>query len=628
MQTSFAKYVIMAGIFFLPFFSKAQLVVSNQAPYNTAQFLVQNVLLGTGIQAFNFVYTGAPVAVGYFNGMASNIGLDSGIILCSGHIDSARGPNVTGFATVVNNTPGDAQLEQITGNTANGSFDAAVLQFDFIPMADTVKFDYVFGSEEYMEWVNSSFNDAFAFILSGVTTPLAPVNIARIPSPPAPPNTPVTINNVNANSYPQFYVNNEVPPGQTVNYDGFTVPLRAQYPVICGQTYRIKIVVADIGDAAYDSGVFLKAGSFSASSITITSNISYGGPNDSTLFEGCGQACLVFDRGSANIGNPDTVQLTFGGTAINGVDFTTIPNPIIFQPGQDSIVICIQAFSDAITEGIEILTISAQTTGPCSQTATNITIYIGDLTPLVLTASNDTTICPGGTITLNANTTGGVQPYSYVWSTGATTSSITFTPSATTTYSVAVSDSCSSPVQSQSIVVTVLPPGPVVVSLSDITVCEGNTVSLVPGVSGGAPNYVYAWTTTAGPDQVPNPNSPNNTFLPTTTGSFQLTVTDRCGVVGTGIANVVVDNQCQLGFPNVFTPNADGLNDFFSFENLDKYPNSRLQIFNRWGSLLLDDPDYKNNWNGAKQPDGTYYYILYVSDGRVFPGYFQILGSN
>src|SRR3972149_1166561 len=242
----YAFLFMLLSCFF--FEGNAQLVVSNAAPYNTVNYLVQNVLLGQGVLVSNVTYTGAPAAIGYFNGISSNLNLDSGIVLTSGDIFTAVGPNNNGGATVANATPGDVQLERLTNNTANGSFDAAVLEFDFTVTADTVKFEYVFGSEEYMEYVNTSFNDAFAFIISGVSVVLPPTNIALIPSPPSPPNTPVTINNVNLGSYPQFYFDNETPPGTSVQYDGFTVVLTAIFPVQCGQTYHIKMVIADIGD--------------------------------------------------------------------------------------------------------------------------------------------------------------------------------------------------------------------------------------------------------------------------------------------------------------------------------------------------------------------------------------------
>jgi hypothetical protein len=412
----------IAFVFFSYFFSlgvSAQLVVSSNAPYNNINYLVNNVLLGKGVVASNITYTGAPLAVGYFNGLNSNLNLDSGIILTSGDIITAVGPNNNTGATVANGTPGDLQLEQLTNNTANGSYDAAVLEFDFTANSDTIKFEYVFGSEEYLEWVNSSFNDAFAFIITGISVPMPPTNVALIPSPPAPPNTPVTINNVNDVSYPQYYFNNEIPPGVSLQYDGFTKVLTAIVAVQCGQTYHIKLVVADIGDQILDSGVFLKAGSFSsAGAITVSSNISYGTLNDSTLYEGCGQACIIIDRGTGNITTADTVTLSFTGTAINGVDITLLPDTIFFLPSQSSVTVCIQGLVDALVEGPEDLTLLAVLLGnsACSSgDSASLTLYIDDHTPLTVTASADSVICPGSSVQIFGTSNGGVQPIVYTW---------------------------------------------------------------------------------------------------------------------------------------------------------------------------------------------------------------------
>jgi hypothetical protein len=109
-------------------------------------------------------------------------------------------------------------------------------------------------------------------------------------------------------------------PGASIQYDGFTVPLTAIAPVQCGSTYHIKIAIADAGDGSWDSGVFLEAGSFTSVGVQIIPEISYGGANDSTLYEGCGNACIYFVR-TSNIAVQDTINITIGGTAVNGTDY-------------------------------------------------------------------------------------------------------------------------------------------------------------------------------------------------------------------------------------------------------------------------------------------------------------------
>ena len=113
----------------------SQLVV--QSNY-TSQQLVDSVLLGPGVMAFNITYTGSPQSIGFFNGVNSNIGLDSGIILSSGKIITAIGPNNNSSAGDAMLTPGDSILTVMAGLPTK---DAAILEFDFIPSSDTIYFN-------------------------------------------------------------------------------------------------------------------------------------------------------------------------------------------------------------------------------------------------------------------------------------------------------------------------------------------------------------------------------------------------------------------------------------------------------------------------------------------------------
>ena len=139
--------LILAISAFITCNSFAQLITSTMTP---AQ-LVQNVLLGNGIVATNITYVGDPNAIGFFKGN-TNLGLDSGIVMTTGTIfapDGPQGPNNSSGAGTDNLQPGDAYLDQIIAPAQ--TYNAAVLEFDFIPSSDTLKFRYVFGTEEYME---------------------------------------------------------------------------------------------------------------------------------------------------------------------------------------------------------------------------------------------------------------------------------------------------------------------------------------------------------------------------------------------------------------------------------------------------------------------------------------------
>ncbi len=150
----------------------------------TAQDLV-NKLSGGGIVISNISYTGANVAAGIFTGgNQSGIGINEGIILSTGSAKLAVGPNQHDNASVDNRLPGDADLNALLGSV--NTYDACVLEFDFIPETDNIQFTFVLGSDEYEEYLE--YHDVFGFFLNGV-------NIALIPGT----TTPISIGTINPN---------------------------------------------------------------------------------------------------------------------------------------------------------------------------------------------------------------------------------------------------------------------------------------------------------------------------------------------------------------------------------------------------------------------------------------------
>jgi len=224
--------------------------------YDNANNLAQS-LGGPGITISNATYTGAAAASGYFSGgMAAGIGIESGIVLTSGAASNLQGTsNTSDSISTSNGTAGDAQLDALIPQSTN---DAAVLAFDFsLTTGDTAYFKYVFGSEEYNEYVGS-FNDVFGFFVDNV-------NYALIPGT----TTPVSIDNVNNGVNSAYYNDNDLgdfgtPTPYAFEYDGFTdvfgVTIANLTP---GATYNIALKIADAGDSSLDSGVFFEASSFS-----------------------------------------------------------------------------------------------------------------------------------------------------------------------------------------------------------------------------------------------------------------------------------------------------------------------------------------------------------------------------
>ena len=296
--------------------------------------LITDVFLGDCLTASNIVFTGTTAAVGTFsNGW--RIGIESGIILTTGSAALAVGPNNTTSASMVNNLGGHALLTTLAGVT---TYDASVFQFSFTPETDQVTFTYVFGSEEYPEWVCDIYNDVFGFFVSGPG--YAPnTNIATIPGTL----TPVAIDNVNNNGwcapyYPDYY--QPYPSGPHNQYDGFSLPLTACINTIPCETYSIIIAVADAGDWSYDSAVFLAAESFTAGVDVGISATDEGGATSGA--ENCGEnGCFVF-----TLEQPLAQDLTLTYLVQHtgsGQFFDPIPVTVTFPAGVTEVSVCIEA---------------------------------------------------------------------------------------------------------------------------------------------------------------------------------------------------------------------------------------------------------------------------------------------
>ncbi len=477
---------------------KAQLTTTQTL---TPQQLVQNVLLGSGVTATNITYTGDALQISqFFATTTTSLGIASGVLLSTGNSLSSsavgpQGPNSGGSTSTNFNTPGDADLNGIS--TASTE-DAAFLEFDFIPTGDSIKFRYCFGSDEYPEFAPSNYNDVFAYFLSGPNPSggnYTNLNIALIPGT----TTPVTINNVNATTNNFYYRSNT---GNVIDceFDGVTKVMFALAKVICGQTYHIKIAIADAGDAAYDSGVFLEAGSFSSlPPLNVYTTNSNSNIPDSILVEDCNTYCAYFIR-NGNLANVDSFNLQVTGNALLGTDYIqsgnagfTWPTKLIFAAGQDTIKFCnIIALQDNLIEGTDTLSFQmasfATSTLSClSSNVIKFNLYIKDYTPITI-GQNNTSVCTGNSITLNASATNGYAPYTYTW-TAPAVNTATFNTgpiNSTQIFTITVNDICNKPITKQITIDTVSTP---TVISTNTTICIGTTASVT---ASGATTYTWS----------------------------------------------------------------------------------------------------------------------------------------
>lgn len=342
-------------IFLLTGWFTAQAQLKIDTSYSVED-MVGKVLTGKGVQIGNVRMKGSKLGIGYFHVNSDVIGMRNGLLLSTGRVHDAIGPNnvpgrsgvVTMAKDVKNSGIGDRDLNALCGNVTK---DVMVLEFDFIPTHNRVSFRYSFGSEEYREYVGSRFNDVFGFFIEGADLPKR--NLAVIPGT----NEPVAVNNVNHRKYRKIYLNNDyfvdmkntrhpqqsfaqtgfsklknsifqnvktslnenaVPVDERerrqldeelvayFQYDGFTKVLTAECAVTPHKKYHLKLAIGDVGDYALDSGVFLEAGSFSSEedtkAPTLKASAKAGlGKVPDTIFEADEMAAIAGNKADAEM---------------------------------------------------------------------------------------------------------------------------------------------------------------------------------------------------------------------------------------------------------------------------------------------------------------------------------------
>ncbi len=373
--------------------------------------LVQNVLISGCVEASNVSFIGHPESIGLFTNGNPGLDFNSGIILSSGSVLAAAGPNNSPATCTNLETPGDSLLSFLI---SRATFDAAILEFDFVPANDFISFQYAFGSEEYEEYVGNVFNDIFTFHISGGPENYINKNIALIPGT----NTPVSINNVNQTQNTQYYYNNDN--GEHIQYDGMTHTLTAVADVTPCETYHIRLSIADAADPIFDSGVFLKAGSFSSGTIPLVKNYTEDWVMANTTYEGCSNE-LVFTRSDNNsINEPLIFNIEITGTAQTNLDYSEIPTSIEIPAGQEFISIPYSVFDDGVIEGQETIVINIITNCSCGIEYLEKVIYVNDPIDISGEIPELEPVCENDTVLVELFLDELPENYRIIWSTGDT----------------------------------------------------------------------------------------------------------------------------------------------------------------------------------------------------------------
>lgn len=541
---------------------------------NCATPNISNVTVSPNLSASN-----SNRSWGYFNKGTTAFPFNEGIVLSTGYANKT-GNSYYGQLSDALGTGGDIDLANAIGVSNNMLFDATYIEFDFVPQVTTLKFNYIFASEEYTQSFPCTYTDGFALLIKKQGMPNY-TNLAVLPGGAGPvsvTNIHPAIGTVCGAVNPQYFAGYNTSNIET-NFNGRTVPLTATTTVIPGQTYHFKIVLADYSDTTYDSGVFLQAGSFNigvqigdGTGATLPGNISVCSPVSQNLVassQAPGSTFQWFLNGVAIAGATNntytatqagtySVEVTVPGSNCPGtaqVVIATLPSPVVqnanmsvcsttatgifnLTSSQPNISTTpgvtfsyYQNQADALAgNGNTIATPTAYSStngivfvrvllGNCAKVAQlQLTVNPIPATPVITSTAN--TICAGGSVTLTSNYTTG-----NTWSTGATTQSITInTPG---TYSVTNANAnCTSTAANITINADT---NPNVQISGNLAFCQGGS-SILTATSTGSGN-TYSWS---------NGSTTASTTV-STAGNYTVTVTTPAGCTYTKSVTVTVD---------------------------------------------------------------------------------------
>lgn len=618
----------------------------------TAEELVNSVFVGEGVLVRDVRFnnnggtlnstTGAQLGT-FTNNLSGFPGLTftDGLVITTGDVSVAEGPNDDDAATEeVSNSVECTELEDVAGTeyvyllgilieVINELQNPAVLEFDFMTTSNMVTFNYVFASEEYPEWVGESYNDAFGFFVTDLTTNQTS-NVALIPNT----NVPVTINNVNASSYSSYY--HTVPEDSPwMQYDAYVGPLAATFSVVPCRWYHIKLAIANVTDDMYDSGVFLQGQSFSADATM--SNLVYDREDLPIVVQDCNTCTVTFNLNEPQ--NQDVViPLTYSGTAINGVDVAALPPTVTIPAGQTSATIVVRAIGDFTPDTLEL---NIYYESIVCQEGITITLYVCKNAGIEV-SSEDVIVCqPVDEISISVENgmPGEIQwtPADLLSDPHSLTTGFISDPTEPTHYTVTVWDRfhCTSATTT-----FLYGFGEPVVDTINASICQGEVYSRYGFNQTEAGTYTQSMQSAYGCDSVITLNL--SVYDPQVEiavgegdlcedGSVQLTATiqgeaikwssgeqtETITVTSPGMyIATAIDHQCtatdfvnfipcpdaELYIPNAITPtDLNGINDVFCVTipetlELQKF---EIKIFDRWGMLVFQSEEPHFKWNGS-----------------------------
>jgi len=655
----------------------------------TVQQLVEDVLINsTCAEVSNFSSStgtdfGDVNGIAFFDANESDFPFESGVILSSGDVQNAPGPNLTLHSDGGAGWPGDLDLEAYT--SATNTNNASYIQFDFVPFVEEISFDFIMASEEYNELFECTFSDAFAFILTDQNTGTVQ-NLAVLPGT----NTPIEVTNIRYEvaglcgaineTYFERYnfqpIANPLAPSipasdSPIDFNGQTVVLTAVGTVIAGNDYTIKLVVADETDTAYDISIYLGANSFNIGNVDLGDDILLGDGNaicENNVFtldtmEDDPLATFMWFKDGDVIAGETGPQLEITVTGLYRVEITYnqnntcvaideilvefFPNPE-FDLGPDQLVCDEETYTiDATVTNPNDLTdimykwfkdgteIAGETTSMLDVTETGT--YTAEVTGngCVLTQDIFIQIVQfsleiGDFINLCGEEFYEIIPEifgadatdaTYLWSTGETSATIVVSENGF--YGVEVTINGCTESDDVEMNFRTLP----VIELGEsFEKCAQDIETLTAMVSNADPDLVtYTWFRDGGELD----GETAQTLDVVEEGIYSVDVSND-GCVGTDDITVMFYRNANCVISQGISPNDDTFNDFFDLQFLDdKKDITKLSILNRLGTLVYEKQEYVDQWTGTttdgeELPVGTYFYVIEFSTESPITGWIYI----
>jgi gliding motility-associated-like protein len=555
--------------------AQPSMTVSTAGNYQNPFWMAANVLVDSNLPVYDMPHVWSPTftsqpntsQIGYFQANDSTFPVQSGIVMVAAQnadaVIQAGPPGPAGFG----NTITDSELGSVISalQTSGSLYDMVSIEFSFYAQSDSIAFNYCFGSFEYPGFTCTQYNDVFGFFLEGpyidgVSAPTGGSivkNIATIPGT----NVPIAVNTINGGSPTGFgsastclsanpnYVahsafynssNNSV-----TTLPGYTDKFTASAKVQCGGWYTIRLKLANVLDNAYTSAVFLEENSLKGPEIAFSQNNNVGNSfTDSLLVEGCNKNEIIFSR-SANLGVEMKIPIfvdTVLSTAVEGVDFSMLPDTITLDPYETADTLEFWIYDDNVAEANEALVIVQDYvfTECYNYPVHRFEYYLRDKDTLngtlTVNAPTDTVDCPGDSVELITTSVTYEGSYDGFWlNDSAFVPSRWFQVDGDTTFTYIMFDECGDTmIFEQNMYLK--PYEPMVYEQDTIRVCPGDSAWLSPVYYGGQDPLTFYWL-----DNLTQ-NNPRSILPWNDTTYVPFSVSDGCQVL-------LIDSALAINMP-------------------------------------------------------------------------------